>query len=73
MDAQFRRVRQRTWEGSGDNPVSQFPPGKKKRFRDWKSYDFVYLKLCYTFQEEEEERQNTLFKKTITIILTTKK
>ena len=28
-DAQFHRVRQKTWEGSGDNPVSQYPPTRE--------------------------------------------
>jgi len=34
MDAQFDRVRQKTWEGSGDNPVSQYPPTREKSFNE---------------------------------------
>jgi hypothetical protein len=30
MDAQFHIVHQKTWEGSGDNPVSQCPPTREK-------------------------------------------
>jgi hypothetical protein len=34
MDAQFHRVRQKKWEGNGDNPVSQYPPTREKSFNN---------------------------------------
>jgi hypothetical protein len=55
MDAQFRRVRQRTWEGSGDNPVSQFPPGNKNAFVTEKVMILCILNYAILFKKMKKK------------------